>query len=267
MGYKTGELEQLHEELYEILERVIEVCDRLGIDYTIIGGTAIGAHYVDGILPWDDDIDIGMERPDYDLFMRKAADVLPDGYTLQTPHNEPNTPYYFTKVRKDGTIFEPEDEAGLDIHHGIYVDIFPLDRVPDNPTMERIHRKAVRVLCNAFVAASGKLNSGFLVGRIAYILVAKILEKPTITMLMEWVHRWYEKSDCERVNIARMPRDHIYRETLHPKELRLFGHLTVKAPRKMLEYLECHYPHLEYPPEERQINHAPLRLEFSKRRG
>lgn len=265
-GYKAGELERLHEELYDILERVIETCDKLQIEYAIVGGTAIGAHFEDAILPWDDDIDLGMERGDYERFLREAETALPKGYTLQSPLNEPLTPFYFAKVRKDGTHFEGEDEAGLAIHHGIYIDIFPLDRVPDNVTAERLHRKLIRILCNAFVSASGKLNEGGAVARFGYKTIAKILGKQLIYKLLRWVQSWYTNSDVSRVNIARMPKDHIQRDTLHPTDIRPLGRLMVRAPRRITEYLEWHYPWLErFPPEEKRVNHAPLRLEFSKR--
>lgn len=263
-GYKAGELERLHEELYDILGRVTQMCDRLQIEYVVVGGTAIGAHFEDGILPWDDDIDLGMEREDYERFLSVAESELPEGYVLQSPLNEPLTPYYFAKVRKSGTHFEAEDEAGLKIHHGIYIDIFPLDRVPDNKALEKIHRKAIRVLCNAFVASAGKLNDGGAVARFVYRVAAKIVGKRLIYKLLRWVQMWFLRSDVRRVNIARMPKDHISRDTLHPADIRPFGQLMVRAPRRITEYLEWHYPWLErFPSEEKRVNHAPLRLEFS----
>ncbi len=262
MGYKTGELERLHLELYDILSHVMDVCERLGINYFIIGGTVVGAHFDGAILPWDDDIDIGMERGDYDRFLHEAGVALADGYTLQSPVDEPNTPYYFAKVRKDNTLFVSEDEAGLDIHHGVYIDIFPLDRCPDSYFEERLQRSVVRVLCNAFVAASGKLR-GRGAAMMFYRAITTILPKPTIYRLLSWAQSAYAKCDTKRVTIVRMDRDHILRERLHPPQQVKLGYLMVNAPREMLEYLEWHYIGLtrDVPPEE-QINHAPIILDF-----
>lgn len=262
MSYKEGELERLHSELYDIMARLIETCDRLSIAYVIVGGTAIGAHYEGEILAWDDDIDIGMERADYERFIREAERELPSGYTLQTPLNEPNTPYYFTKVRKDNTAFIAEDEVGLDIHHGIYVDIFPLDRCPDSPVVERLHRGAVRVLCNSFVAKAGKLK-GEGAAMLFYRAVASVLPKSLIYWMLSAVQGAFSSCDTERVNIVRMPRDHIRRERLHPPQVVKFGDLQVKAPTELMEYLEWHYTGItRYVPKERQINHAPEVLIF-----
>ena len=55
--YTAEELDLLHTELYDILGETIRVCQKHDIPYFVIGGTAIGALYDQGILPWDDDID------------------------------------------------------------------------------------------------------------------------------------------------------------------------------------------------------------------
>ncbi len=262
MGYKAGELERLHIELYDILARLIEVCDKLSINYFIIGGTAIGAHFDGAILPWDDDIDIGMERGDYERFLREASSELAAGYTLQSPMNEPNTPYYFAKLRKDNTLFVAQDEVGLDIHHGIYIDIFPLDRCPDSEVAERVQRGVVRVLCNAFVASMGKLSGGKL-QMLFYNAITAILPKALIYKLLTAAQGAFNECDTKRVTIIRMNRDHIVRERLHPPQQVKLGDREVNAPREMLEYLEWHYIGLtrDVPPEE-QINHAPIVLDF-----
>mgnify|MGYP002915200841 CR=1 FL=1 len=76
--YTPEELTQLHQVLYEILEEIVRICDKHNIPYFVIGGTAIGALYDKAILPWDDDIDIGMKREDYNKFLQIAfCRVLP----------------------------------------------------------------------------------------------------------------------------------------------------------------------------------------------
>ncbi len=262
MGYQKGELERLHVELYDIMSQVISTCDRLSIPYFVIGGTAIGAHFDGAILPWDDDIDIGMERADYERFCLEAPNELPKGYTLQSPYNEPNTPYYFAKVRKDGTLFISCDEVGLDMHHGIYVDIFPFDRTSDSPTLERVQREVVRVLGNAFVATEGKLQGGAM-AMTFYRAITAVLPKRVIYRLLSAAQCAFNGCDTRCVTIIRMDRDHIRREMLHPPQEMSLGELRVKAPREVLRYLEWHYVGLtrDVPPEE-QVNHAPVILKF-----
>ncbi len=260
MGYQEEELKLLHIHLYDILARTIKVCERLDIQYFIIGGSAIGALFDGAILPWDDDIDIGMERADYDRFLAEGAAVMPKGYTIQSPLNEGNTPYYFSKVRKDHTRFEGEDEAGLDMHHGVYIDIFPMDRVPDCKPLERAQRAISRHLINAFVASTIELREGGAFQKWVVNSFAKVCGKRLIYKMLTAVQTMWNSRETEYINIIYMPRDHIRRSTLHPPATVDFGPLKVKAPQDMERYLNNHYPNLHRPPKEEQINHAPQRL-------
>ncbi len=261
--YKAGELKRLHGELYDILGRVVEVCERLEINYFIIAGTAIGAHFEGDLLAWDDDIDLGMERDDYDRFLAESEALLAEGYILQTPLNEPNTPYYFAKVRKSGTRFEGDDELGLPIHHGIYIDIFPMDRVPNNRVVERIHRWFVRQLSNMFVAHTIPLRDGGAVMRRVVECVSRRFKKRHLYNMLVWVQTRFNRCETKYISIVKMPRDHIERATVHPTEEIKLGNMVVKIPRRVDEYLKWHYPNLRrYIPEDEQVNHAPEYLEF-----
>ena len=81
--YKKDELETLHKTLHEILAEVIRICDKHDIPYFMIGGSAIGAFFYNDIIPFDDDIDIGMTRSNYERFLDIAPGELPEGYFLQ----------------------------------------------------------------------------------------------------------------------------------------------------------------------------------------
>ena len=96
--YTPEELTQLHQVLYEILEEIVRICDKHNIPYFVIGGTAIGALYDKAILPWDDDIDIGMKREDYNKFLQIASQELREPYFLSWIHTDPHSPY--PKIRK-----------------------------------------------------------------------------------------------------------------------------------------------------------------------
>ncbi len=263
MAYKEGELTQLHTHLYDILAHTIEACNKLNIKYFINGGSAIGAFYEGEILPWDDDIDICMEREDYERFMREAPAVLAKGYTLQSPHNEPLTPYYFAKVRKDNTLFITEEEVDLDIHHGIYVDIFPMDAVPDNKFIELIHRFKVRVLSNAFVAKQIELEGGGF-AKLLYKIFTAPLSKSLIYKMLVTAQTWFNNHNTRYISIVKMPRDHIARATVNPPQMVKFGDLTVAAPNDLETYLNWHYPGItRYPSEDKRVNHSPVILNFN----
>ena len=275
MKYDKKDLARLHGELLDIMAEIIRVCEVCGIPYFIQGGTAIGALFNKGIVPWDDDIDIGMTRADYERFLQLAPQHLRPQYFLEWFGTERNTPFYFAKVKKNGTLFVEEMFRNMDIHHGIFVDIFPYDRIPDNKWLERLHRFRSRFWINCFIGKQiwlwrwcGRceidepLPKSF-VGCLAVRVVCSLLSRERIYAKMCRVLGAYNGRDCKRVNIARMPKDQIPRADIENPVMMPFGGMTVRAPRNIESYLRHHYPNLRPElPEEEQINHAPYRLSF-----
>ena len=127
MNHTQEELERLHLCLYDILGEIRRVCDLLNIQFVMLGGSAIGVYYWNGIIPFDDDIDIGMKRDDFERFLKEAPQLLADNFFLQWCGSEKHYPLFFAKVRRNGTLFVEENFRDFDIHQGIYIDILPLD--------------------------------------------------------------------------------------------------------------------------------------------
>lgn len=133
-----------------ILKNVIKICEDHNIRYFLIGGTLIGAIRHKGFIPWDDDIDIGMPRADYDAFIKIAQPELREDYFLQTYVTDPGYPFGYAKIRHRKTLFVEKAVSHLPISQGVYVDIFPLDGVPDNRLFAALQRIAV-LLCESSV--------------------------------------------------------------------------------------------------------------------
>lgn len=275
MKYDKKDLARLHGELLDIMAEIIRVCEVCDIPYFIQGGTAIGALFNKGIVPWDDDIDIGMTRDDYERFLQLAPQYLRPQYFLEWFGTESNTPFYFAKVKKNGTLFVEEMFRNMDIHHGIFVDIFPYDRIPDNKWLERLHRFRSRFWINCFIGKQiwlwrwcgrceidAPLPKSF-VGCFPVRVVCSLFSRERIYEKMCRVLGAYNGCDCKRVNIVRMPKDQIPRSDIENPVMMPFGGMTVRAPRNIESYLRHHYPNLRPElPEEEQINHAPYRLSF-----
>lgn len=113
-----------------LLERFVEICERLGLRYFLVCGSALGAVKYGGFIPWDDDIDVALFREDYEVFLEKAPEMLPEGLFLQNYRSEPAFPAIYSKLRHSGTAFVERSASGLPINHGIFIDIFPLDGYP-----------------------------------------------------------------------------------------------------------------------------------------
>lgn len=114
----------------EILILVDRICKTQKIEYSLYAGTLLGAVRHHGFIPWDDDLDICMSRDNYDKFIQAWSCTEHDGYILQNKENTPNFSQSFTKIRKEHTTFLQDKSEIGQYHTGIFIDIFPIDRIP-----------------------------------------------------------------------------------------------------------------------------------------
>jgi lipopolysaccharide cholinephosphotransferase len=122
------DLRQLHAVQLELLEEFDRLCTRLKIRYQIAAGTLLGAVRHRGFIPWDDDLDVIMIRADYERLLREAPALLGEAFFLQSCRTDPGFQFFFAKLRRHGSRFR-EVGAPKRMHHGIFIDIFPLDAV------------------------------------------------------------------------------------------------------------------------------------------
>lgn len=117
-----------------ILDSIVDVCDRNNINYTLAGGTLIGALRHRGYIPWDDDIDLYMLRADYERFLyiyNNVQESIGSPYRLLSPEISSKKYYYtFGKVVDNRT--EMIEDWAKDFPIGVYVDIFPIDYAYDD---------------------------------------------------------------------------------------------------------------------------------------
>ena len=121
----------LQQKELRLLQLYIGICEALELRYYLVCGTALGAVKYRGFIPWDDDVDVAMPREDYEVFLRKAPAMLPEGFFLQNYRTDPAFPQIFSKLRDSDTTYIEKSSAHLPIHHGMYIDIFPLDYYPE----------------------------------------------------------------------------------------------------------------------------------------
>ena len=116
--------------ILDILKAFMQICDKHGLRYYCCAGTAIGAVRHHGIIPWDDDIDVIMPRPDYDRLLEIAKREDFGKYEIISPYSDPTYPLYFSKLSDRTTTLIEERERPCVI--GLFVDIFPLDATDDD---------------------------------------------------------------------------------------------------------------------------------------
>ena len=126
----------------DMLKYIISICEEMKIRYYLVCGTALGAVKYGGFIPWDDDLDIGIFREDYEMFLTEAPAKLPPHLFLQTYASDNGYTNIFAKVRNSNTTYIEKTVQKLKMNHGVYIDIFPLDGYPDDKKLQqRIERK------------------------------------------------------------------------------------------------------------------------------
>lgn len=120
-------LQQIELEMFEFF---VQICNKENLQYYLLGGTLLGAVRHKGFIPWDDDIDVGMPRADYERFLLCAQKYLPKGYFLQTYKTDKEYPFPYAKICNTKTVYKEVALQHLKMHHGVWIDIFPLDYYP-----------------------------------------------------------------------------------------------------------------------------------------
>ncbi|HCF38359.1 MAG TPA: hypothetical protein DER56_04695 [Thermosipho africanus] len=136
-------LNRLQQTELEILLEVHKICKKYSIPYQLFGGTLIGAIRHKGFIPWDDDIDICMKRDDYEKFISIFKKEVQNKYFLQNYETDPEFFHSFTRIRKNNTIALQKQYENHHVHHGIFIDIFPFDNVPNNKIIRLFHYKSL----------------------------------------------------------------------------------------------------------------------------
>ncbi len=125
-------MNELQKIQFDMLQWFVKICNKLNLTYYLVCGSALGAEKYQGFIPWDDDLDVALPRKDYEVFCKNAQLFLPDYMFLQNHHTEKEYPLMFSKLRNSNTTYVEIGTSGLNINHGIYIDIFPLDGYPEN---------------------------------------------------------------------------------------------------------------------------------------
>lgn len=139
------ELEDVQKKILEIFKEIDKLCKKNDIKYYAIGGTCLGAVRHKGFIPWDDDLDIAIPRNDYERFLNIAEKELPENLKVIRPGEMENYECMFSKVHDINTTFIQKNIVNYPKRYtGIYIDIMPLDGLPDNKKEREKHFKKLQ---------------------------------------------------------------------------------------------------------------------------
>lgn len=246
-----NEAKRLKDTELEMLSFVDKICRHNNLQYTLLYGTLLGAVRHGGFIPWDDDIDIGLLREDYD----KLCNILEiecgkDGskYFFQTSYTDLKFNLAFAKLRKNNTLFLEEDYDSK-THQGIFIDIFPLDYVK--------RKKGFQTLLSIAIHKLYKLSARMsLRSRRKVLSVARKMQMFYKKNQSEYVvcyGCWYGvKRDIHEIDI------------FESYETIFFEGLTFTVISKYNRYLTEMYGqnYMELPPIEERRNHSPKLVKF-----
>lgn len=125
----------------EILIEFDRICSIYNLKYQLFSGTLLGAIRHKGFIPWDDDIDVAMAREDYEKFLEVCNNELKSKYFLQNYQTDVKFFRQYSKLRINNTKYVEKAYESLDIHQGIFIDIFPMDKVMPNTLREFVRCK------------------------------------------------------------------------------------------------------------------------------
>ena len=125
--------------MLKILKEVHKICEENNIKYFLSDGTLIGAIRHQGFIPWDDDLDIGMLREDYEKFCKIAPQILSENFILQNFQTDKGYGLQFGKVILKNTVWIEQVAKNTNRQwSGIYIDIFPYDNITENKKMQKL---------------------------------------------------------------------------------------------------------------------------------
>lgn len=130
----------------EMVIQVKKICEKYHIKFFLDAGTLLGAVREKGFIPWDDDIDIGFERKDYNRFLEIAEKELPATLYLQRWDSEFAYGYPYAKLRYLGTKYKLNTDYQTNATDGVFLDLLPYDYVPNNAIFRHIHSFRLRFI-------------------------------------------------------------------------------------------------------------------------
>ena len=276
IGYTQEELQRVKCAELSILKKTIECCEELHITYFLAYGTALGAVRHKGFIPWDDDIDIGLTRDNYERFLREAPKWF-EGSEMFVEHltTEKQCPYTYAKVKLNGTKFIEYCHRNIKCHHGVFIDVFPFDELPASVQEQKKQYDTVQKLARYYVyrqtpdisekPTNMKLVIKQIVRRIIHYL---LLIKSVDSMYAKLTEEMIKYNDCNsgiygclfypKFKAGCMTKDMV----TNLKKIK-FENMEANVPADIEKYLESQYgDYMTLPPVEERVGHRPYKVEI-----
>lgn len=256
-------MNDLQKKELEILKEFIRICKKLKITYYLDSGTLLGCIRHEGFIPWDDDIDVSMPRKDFDIFIKKAPNMLQKKFFIQTNKSDKEYTMAFAKLRNSETTFIESTTKHRNINHGIYMDIFPLDNYDTHKKIRNNFDKFMFRIYDIYINKYYDLNCTF---SKKYKIIEKIINFIYRNKDLSYIVNKKEKIST-RLKNKNTDFYHCYyyfttKNIIYNKEIfgngiiKKFEGIDVNVPQKYDEYLKLMYgDYMKLPPKEKRVAH------------
>ena len=262
---------ELQRELLKILKWFHGFCVENNLRYYAVGGTLLGAVRHKGFIPWDDDIDIGMPRKDYDKMIEIMKNQ--DGgsvYKLETPLENRDFVYQFCKLYDTSTTLI--ENTRYKTKRGIYLDIFPLDGIGNTLEESKKNFKAIDKKNNYIMTKVCALSKHRKFYKNLAIILSRCIPFPSWQNTLRKLTQICRSRDYDEYTyVANLvgnwhEREIVKREWMGAPILYKYEDIQIYGPRDADKYLEAVYgDYMQLPPEEkRQSHHDYLYLDLNK---
>lgn len=262
-------LRQLQLIQVEMLVEVDRICKKCDIHYNIIAGTLLGAVRHDGYIPWDDDADVAMLREEYEKFRIACKTELDKNrFYFQDHRNTKGYRWGYGKLRRKNTLFLREYQEHMPYHQGVFIDVFPLDGVPDNDIVRSIKNFQCFLVRKILWSKVGKVADKSAFMRTVYATLDKIPER----MIFGYYHRMIHnanKQSTKMVRILMFPTPNkeygYYRRWYENSETIKFEGIEFQGIKDYDGYLSFKFGnYMELPPEEQRKTHPVSKIKLIK---
>lgn len=268
------QLKEMKQIELRVLKQIHSICEEQGFRYFLVGGTLLGAIRHKGFIPWDDDIDIGMPRADFEKFIDycQTNDVPFD--IICNRVNE-KYGYLFAKAMAPDTVILEESGNRYNVNMGIYVDIFPMDGLGNTPEEAAKNLNKTRFNRELLVAANWKKFSRSKTRAIYYepirLAFFCMSRGSSFKKLIRRVESRYDMEGFDKKEFvgcvcgSYRNREIVPRETFAETVDMPFEDTSFKCPKGYDIYLSSIYgDYMKLPPEDKRVSHHTFRAYYKK---
>lgn len=262
-GRRKIELEELQHIEFEILKCFRDFCDKNGLRYYLCGGTLIGAIRHKGFIPWDDDIDVMMPRPDYMKFIELNKDGWLDSIR-RLDHYSLNQNALGSVLRLVDTRTEVDFLQSLNHHeYGCWMDVYPIDGMNSTKIGRVLHCRLGRIISDLSIMAATKMGvkrRSKLVTYLQYLLVPflpviRAIGTGRFIIMLDKLAQCHKYEKCKYVGVLdgrALDKEAMMKSNMEPPITVEFWGEKFKAMANYDEYLTNLYGDYMTPPKEHE---------------